>query len=184
MYLIDRDETAKILNVSTRTVDRYIKSGKIRSQKKWKKIYLNNQDIEIIKNWWIQEDYEVIRPSEKTEDSWFIIKALENTRSLNTLYEDAVRVIERKDEIIKDLSYKLWRAELELKNSIPILEYKKTTFLLESSNNKTTEEKKDLNNNIEYLKENIRNQQLINIILVSVFSILLIVVFIVWFANI
>lgn len=183
MYSIDRESASKILDISTRTIDRYIRSGKIRSVKKWKKIFLNNQDIEILKNWWIQEDYEIISPKEKN-DTWFTIKALDNSKNYRSLYEDSIKIVEKKDEIIKDLSYRLGRAEVELKNSIPILEYKKTTFLLESSNNKTEEEKKELNNSIESLKDKIRNQELINIVLVWLFSIMLIVIFLVWFANI
>lgn len=184
MYSIDRDEAAKELNISTRTIDRYVRSGKIRSQKKWKKIFLNTQDIEILKNWWIQEDYEVIKPREKQEETGFITKSIETSRSIKNLYEDTLRVIEKKDDVIKDLSYRLGKAEVELKNSIPILEYKKTTFLLESTNNKSEEEKKELTTNIENLKDKVRSQELLNIIMVWIFSILLIVVFLVWFANI
>lgn len=183
MYSIDRETAAKVLEISTRTVDRYIRSGKIRTLKKWKKIFLNNQDVEIIKNWWIQEDYEVIRPSEK-ENNWFTIKPLDSTKNYKSLYEDTLRMVEKKDELIKDLSYKLWKAEVELKNSIPMLEYKKTTFLLESSNNKTEEEKKQLTDSIDQYKDKLRNQELLNIILVWLFSIMLIVIFLVWFANI
>ncbi|MDD2565382.1 MAG: helix-turn-helix domain-containing protein [Candidatus Gracilibacteria bacterium] len=184
MYSIDRDEAAKELNISTRTIDRYIRSGKIRSQKKGKKIFLNTQDIEIIKNGGIQEDYEVIKPREKQEETGFVTKSIENSRSIKNLYEDTLRVIEKKDDVIKDLSYKLGRAEVELKNSIPIIEYKKTTFLLESTNNKSEEEKKELTNNIENLKDKVRSQELLNIIMIGIFSILLVVVFLVWFANI
>lgn len=183
MYSIDRESAAKMLEISTRTIDRYIRSGKIRTTKKWKKIFLNNQDVEIIKSWWIQEDYEVIRPTEK-ENTGFTIKPLDSSKNYRSLYEDSLKIVEKKDEIIKDLSYKLGRVEVELKNSIPILEYKKTTFLLESSNNKTEEEKKELNTSIDGLKDKLKNQEFINIILVWLFSIMLIVIFLVWFANI
>lgn len=183
MYNIDRDKASKILNMSTRTIDRYIRSWKIRSQKRWKKVFLNDQDVEILKNWWIQEDYEIITNNKDKEDSWFITKALDWWKNFKSLYEDSVKIIEKKDDIIKDLSYRLWKAEVELKNSIPMLEYKKTTFLLESSNNKSDEEKKELSSNIDSLKEKIRNQELVNFILIIIFSIMLVIVFLVWFAS-
>lgn len=182
MYSLDRDEVAKILEISTRTVDRYIRSWKIRSQKKWKKIFLNDQDIEIIKNWWIQEEYEVIKPREKQEV--YVSRVEDWAKSIKILYEEAIKAVEKKDDVIKDLSYRLWRAEVELKNSIPLLEYKKTTFLLETTSQKTEEEKKELVNNLESTKEKLRNQELINLIMVWVFTIMLIVVFLVWFASI
>ncbi|EKE28013.1 MAG: hypothetical protein ACD_3C00111G0030 [uncultured bacterium (gcode 4)] len=185
MYSIDREQAAKELNMSTRTIDRYIRAWKIRSQKRWKKVFLHDQDIKIFKTWWIQEDYEIIEPaSEVIFDTWFVTKAIDSTRNYKNLYEDTQKIIEKKDEIIKDISYRLGKAEVELKNSIPMLEYKKTTFLLESSNNKIAEEKKEMNDNLENLKEKVRNQELINIMLIAIFSIMLIVVFFVWFANV
>ena len=184
MYSIDREQASTILGMSTRTIDRYIRSNKIRSQKKWKKIYLNDQDIEIIKNWWIQEDYEIIKPNERNQETWFVTKSIEQSKNYRNLYEDCLKTIEKKDEIIKDISYRLWKTEVELKNSIPMLEYKKTTFLLESSNNKTEDERKELTTNIENLKERIKSQELINILLIAIFSLMLLVVFLVWFANV
>ena len=37
-YTIDREEGAELLGMSTRTVDRYIRAGKIRSKKMGKKV--------------------------------------------------------------------------------------------------------------------------------------------------
>lgn len=182
MYTIDRDWAAKILNVSTRTIDRYVKSKKIRSQKKWKKVFLNDQDISILVKWWIQESYEIIRNDEDNW-SWFDIRPIEWVTNIDSMYREALMNIEKKDEIIKDLSYRLWKAEIELKNSIPVLEYKKTTFLLESSTKKQEEEKKELTDKVDNLKEKIKNQEFLNIILIIVFTILFLVVLLIWFAN-
>jgi hypothetical protein len=54
-----------------------------------------------------------------------------------SLYEKAEKTIIKKDEIIQDLAYRLGKAETELKSTIPLIEYKKTTFLLESAKAKT-----------------------------------------------
>jgi len=43
-----RQEAADLLGISVRSVDRYIKSGKIRSEKKWKSVYVNDNDIKNI----------------------------------------------------------------------------------------------------------------------------------------
>jgi hypothetical protein len=54
------------------------------------------------------------------------------------------------------------------------LEYKKATFLLESSKIKTEEEQKMLNTNIQKLKISLKNQEFINVILiVSLFFVLI-----------
>jgi hypothetical protein len=64
--------------------------------------------------------------------------------SYKDLYEESKNQLARKDELIQDLSYRLGNLESELRNSIPMLEYKKATFLLESSQSKQEDEKKEL----------------------------------------
>ncbi len=48
MYDITRQQAADLLNVSTRSVDRYVKSGKLRSKKEGKIIYIHRGDINSI----------------------------------------------------------------------------------------------------------------------------------------
>lgn len=188
MYSIDRWTAAKDLNISTRTLDRYIKSGKIRSKKIGKKIFLNNQDVEIIKKWWLQEDYEIIEPKGTRKDTKETKEVklfnIEENKSYKDLYEDTSRVLEKKDDLIKDLSYKVGKLEMELKNSISLLEYKKTTFLLETTNVKSEDEKKELVQSLDILKERIRSQEFLNIVLIIIFAITLIIVFLIWFTSI
>lgn len=45
-YNITRKKASKMLNLSTRSVDRYIKSGKLRTKKDWKIIMINKWDID------------------------------------------------------------------------------------------------------------------------------------------
>ena len=59
MYNFTRQDAANILNVSTRSIDRYIKSWKIRTRKNGKIVYLNENDINILK-WFTKQ--EVIVP--------------------------------------------------------------------------------------------------------------------------
>jgi excisionase family DNA binding protein len=40
MYKYTRQEAAEMLNISTRSVDRYIKSGKLRSKKEGKIVFV------------------------------------------------------------------------------------------------------------------------------------------------
>lgn len=179
MYSTDRTKWAKILGVSTRTLDRYIRSWKIRSQKKWKKVFLNDEDINLLKNWWIQENYEVIQ-SREIEVNPF---TKTNLVSYKELYQDVVCKIEQKDNLIKDLSYKLGNAEAELKNSIPLIEYKKTAFLLESSTNKIEQEKAQLTEIKENLEKNLNTNKLVNLVLSIFLFITIILLFIVWFSS-
>ena len=179
MYSTDRTKWAKILGVSTRTLDRYIRSGKIRSQKKWKKVFLNDEDVNVLKNWWIQENYEVIQ-SREIEVNPF---TKTNIVSYKELYQDVVYKIEQKDNLIKDLSYKLGNAEAELKNSISLVEYKKTAFLLESSTNKIEQEKAQLTEIKEKLEKNLNTNKLVNLVLSIFLFRTVVLLFIVWFSS-
>lgn len=48
-FTIDRVEAARRLSVSTRTVDRHIKSGKINTKRIGKKMFLDEDDIESLR---------------------------------------------------------------------------------------------------------------------------------------
>jgi len=103
--------------------------------------------------------------------------------SYKNLYQDIVHKIEQKDNLIKDLSYKLGNAEAELKNSIPLIEYKKTAFLLESSTNKIEQEKAQLTEIKENLEKNLNTNKLVNLVLSIFLFITIILLFVVWFSN-
>ncbi|EKE26791.1 MAG: hypothetical protein ACD_4C00143G0006 [uncultured bacterium (gcode 4)] len=177
MYSIDREQGAKVLNMSTRTIDRYIRSWKLRSKKVWKKVFLHNTDVEILKNWWIQEEYEIINSKEL--DNTFVKTDI--WTNYKDLYSESKIIIQKKDEIIQDLSYRLWNTEAELKNSISLIEYKKATFLLESSSSKVEEEKNELNSNINKLESKVKISNNINIFLVLILLISLILISFLWF---
>ena len=49
MFTIDREDGARMLEVSTRTIDRYIRSGKIRAKKRGKKVFLHEEDVRAFK---------------------------------------------------------------------------------------------------------------------------------------
>ena len=50
-YMITRQDAADTLEISVRSIDRYIKSWKIRSEKKWKKVYVHTDDINNMQLW-------------------------------------------------------------------------------------------------------------------------------------
>jgi len=63
VYSVGRDEAAKKLGMSTRTVDRYVRKGKIRSRKVGKLIMLHKDDVSVLVSGGVQQDYEIIKPS-------------------------------------------------------------------------------------------------------------------------
>lgn len=165
-FAIDRVEAARRLSVSTRTVDRHISAGRIRTKRIGKKMFLHEEDVELIRTTdpgRNDEEYIIIDDTDKTEHE---IVSREKNRETSPivynewpnyveLYEVAQNTIAKKDEIIQDIAYRLGKAETELKNSIPLTEYKKTTFLLESAKAKTDSDAVVLTDKIGTLEKEI-----------------------------
>lgn len=185
-FAIDRVEAARRLSVSTRTIDRHIQAGRIRTKRIWKKMFLDEDDVELIR---------VSEPSHTEEDVVFFenqkekddVEVIHKKRELaekddrlpdfHELYREATAIISKKDDIIQDLSYRLGKTEMELKNSIPLVEYSRATFLLESTKTKGTEDTQSLSKEVESLEKEItkRNSAIIGLailfILVLAFSV-------------
>ena len=73
----------------------------------------------------------------------------------STLYREAQATIVKKDEIIQDLAYRLGKTESELQHSIPLVEYKKATFLLESAKTKTDTDATLLSSKVSTLEKEV-----------------------------
>jgi excisionase family DNA binding protein len=62
-FTLDRDQAAARLGVSSRTIDRHIQAGRIRTRRIGKKMFLEDDDVEIIRNMdpaRREEDYVII----------------------------------------------------------------------------------------------------------------------------
>ncbi len=193
-FTIDRLEASRRLGVSTRTVDRFIQTGRIATKRIGKKVFLDEDDVARVKEeniGYTPDEYEVIQNNESDED----FSSLSNFPVPNgyhvdyrDLYEQSQENIEKKDALIQDLSYKLWKAETELKNSISLLEYRKATFLLESAKEKTEVSTKTLESEIRVLHKELKNRNSVIIGLSILFVIALafsalFVLFVQWFFS-
>ena len=186
-FAIDRVEAARRLSVSTRTVDRHIKSGKIRTKRIGKKMFLHEEDVESLRISGassLEDDYiVVIHEAEDTTEQEIIHPerrlSKEKSPDFAHLYSDSQKIIAKKDDIIQDLSYRLGKTETELKNAIPLIEYRKATFLLESAKNKTDADASVLGTKIEFLEKEInkRNSAIIGLAILFVLVLAFSVVF-------
>ena len=187
-FAIDRLDAAKRLWVSTRTVDRHIQAWRIRTRRVGKKMFLEDSDVESVRLMdpaRREEDYIVIMgersgdidqaPQRSTQElisnEW-----LQLLPDFARFYEETQTIIIKKDAAIQDLSYRLGKSESELKNSIPLVEYKKATYLLESAKSKWDEDIHGLSQKVASLEKEIikRNSMILGLtilfILVLAFS--------------
>ncbi len=197
MYNLTRQQAAEKLNISTRSIDRYIKAWKIRAKKIWKIVYVNNEDINIL-SWEnqattqkviINTNSQTIKNNTNQENQ--NIREITNkkdyeklTITFEKIYSSLRSDIQKKDETIQKLSIKLGRMEEILKNSVNIIDYKKSQFLLEESKNNLNKELVNLKEEKENLTKELKYEKNTNKLLVLFLIILLIIAWLIWFYKI
>ena len=166
-YTFTRKDAAEELEISVRSIDRYIKSWKIRSKKKWKTVYVHEEDIHNM-NWWnsikkhtiITDSSKINKDDSKIEiDDLNLIKNNDLvkksdhdkiTKTFEKVYTDLRKQIEKKDDIIQELSVKVWISQEQVNQSISVSEHNRSQMLLEES-------KANISKQMNYLSEEKRN---------------------------
>ena len=182
MYKYTRPEVAEKLNISTRSVDRYIKSWKLRSKKEWKIVYIKASDVDNLLSWPFTK-HEVIVPKKLKEEKTVAITTNDEGRvqgTLDYIYKDLRDNIQKKDDLIQWLSEKLWRHEEIVKNSISLTEYKKSQFLLDESKTYLSKEVDDLKWERNKLEKEFKKERNYNILLVLLVVMLLAITVTIW----
>lgn len=186
-YIMTRQEAADILDISVRSIDRYIKSWKIRSEKKWKKVYVHTDDIDNIQ-WWNSEVKHVIitddvkkRKNIKNEDlgeqfsSKKIVKDNGYENIINTfenIYTDLRWQIDKKDEIIHKMSIEIGKSQEKVKQSISVSEHNRSQMILEESKTHIAKQMTSLNDTKKELEIDLKKERFdkkVLIVLVFIF---------------
>jgi hypothetical protein len=131
---ITRQEAASLLHVSLRTLDRYIRRKKIKTKREGKNVFiLENDVLTLIQD--IPVEQEIYKDSlgedlsdAREEKKEYALVPESATIIFKKLFEEAQRQIEKKEEKIEMLNYKLGQMEAKLKQSIPLLEHKEATL--------------------------------------------------------
>jgi excisionase family DNA binding protein len=113
-FTIDRLEASRRLGVSTRTVDRFIQTGRIATKRIGKKVFLDEDDVTRVKEeniGYTPDEYEVIQNDESEEEYTTHLSNFPVPNGYHVdyrdLYEQSQENLEKKDILIQDLSYKL-----------------------------------------------------------------------------
>lgn len=199
MYNVTRQEAADQLQISIRSVDRYIKSWKIRIKKEGKNILIHSNDIDnmktggkskhhvIVHN--VQPKKEVFEAVHKTQNNFSThsetqLSTWKETSPLSAIYKDMRKEIEKKDELIQNLALRVWKAEEIAKNSISINDFKKSQFLLEESKGAINNELSVTKKQKEKLTADLQYEKQIKILFFLLSIILFVILFFVWISNI
>ena len=183
MYNITRQEAAEKLWVSTRSVDRYIRAGKLRSKKDGKIIYIHKADIDNLSGA-SKPQQEVIVSNKEQSTQKDLSISTNSTWSLERIYVDLREEIKKKDNTIQELALRLWRAEEIAKNSVTLIDFKKSQFLLEESKTFLHKEVEDLKWEKADLTKKLKYEKQTNAIIIWFLFVLLIITTIIWFGNV
>ncbi len=193
-YIFTRKEAAAELDISVRSLDRYIKSWKIRSEKKWKKVYVHTDDINNIK-WWENEIKHIIITEKKDKknkeennvSSKEISKKWDNnklTKTFEKIYTDLRNQIDKKDEIIRTMSIEIGKNQEQVKQSISISEHNRSQMLLEESKTHIAKQMTSLNDSKKELENNLKKEIFDKKILILLVFIFLWLSAYFWFQNV
>lgn len=126
-----------------------------------------------------EEKYQVVdsfeEKKEKEEEKKSVeLKSNFKAVSLEKIYDDLREEIKEKDETIQDLSIRLWRAEEIVKNSVSIIDFKRSQMLLEDSKTHLWTAISDLKTKNEDLTKKVKNDKtMIFVLFISVVVLLI-----------
>jgi len=187
MYSYTRAQAADMLAISTRSLDRYVKAGKLRSKKKGKIVYIKTEDVDKMA-WKHSSKPQVIMSgtTSQTLNSRTVATEAQsnNNGTLSAIYADLRREISQKDELIQNLSVRIGRAEEIAKNSVNLVEFKKSQFLLEESKGHLSKEVSELGKENHELKANLKYEKTTNIVLIIFVLILIAIAATIWYTGI
>jgi hypothetical protein len=182
-YNIDRKGASKLLKVSVRTVDRYLKSKKLSSRLVDGRIWLNKDEVEgyldrehrglkvdsePVSTYQLSSD-NTIDKDDNTDDNVdktdaFSAKTTTRKKTGNTykkLYEKLQEDLQEKQGRLEIANYRVGQLENQLRNSIPLLQYHRETsdrLLLEKKHRSEIKEK---THSLQTLQRALRNEKAI-----------------------
>lgn len=180
-YSITRENAASALWISTRTIDRYIKSWKLSYKKVANKVLLAKEEIDELK-----DDFEALHDGDSTEIVSSDTATISNP-SLEKAVEEKVDkfmlIIREKDALIEDknktlflLQQRIWELEEKLKTMVALPDYTR-------EKQEAIIEKQKLEEKIAWLKEKIKAEKIKNIVFISISLLLIIIAIFVFLSN-
>jgi len=186
-FLVTRQKAAKIIGVSTRTIDRYIAQEKFSIIREEGKVLLDSRELQEYTNGKNPVIAQVIAEKPITQTS----KTSPQVHTQNSefsgkyqiLYEEMKSDMGQKEDLLRGMHYKLGVLETEAKNiqgsTVPLLESENEKQKLEEQINKISLE----NQKLQEILKSARNGRVFFFILSLVFLILILSIFVLQKGN-
>ena len=168
-YNVTREVASKSLNISTRTIDRYIKSGKLSYKKIANKVLLAKEEVLELKQEFAtlhQElNTEIINQSNTTQTTSLANKGdLEDAidqkiEKFFLIFKEKEKMLEEKNKVIFVLQQRVSELESKIQHMVALPDYNK-------EKQEAIIEKQKLEEKIGQLKGMIKNEKLKNLIFI------------------
>ena len=160
-YTITRNQAANLLWVSTRTIDRYVKSGKLSYKKIANKVILNEEELRILQN-----EFSSLRQEISTEliwekDSSISVRPVNNISTIDEKLDKFYLIFQEKDK------------QIDEKNKIIFMLQQSPDYNKEKQ--QAIEEKRILEEKLAKMKARVKEQETKTYV-VLIFAIIFIVV--------
>lgn len=175
-YTVTRNQAASLLWVSTRTIDRYVKSGKLSYKKIANKVILNEEELSVL-----QSEFSSLRQEISTELLWekdektLSVKPVTDMASLDEkldkfylIFQEKDKQIDEKNKIIFMLQQRIGELETKIQTMIALPDYNK-------EKQQAIEEKKVLEEKLAKLTNKVKEQENKTLIII-VFAVFLIII--------
>lgn len=182
VYNVTRESAAKMLGISTRTVDRYVRSWKLSYKKVANKVLLEKNEIHSLK-----KDFSALNKEVQTEiisqSSWtWLTKSNPQLEAMIEqklekfflIFKEKDKMIEEKNKIIFVLQQRVGELESKIQNMIALPDYTK-------EKQEAIIEKQKLEEKISQLKNSVKNEKMINLVLIALTLVFLIIAWFLFF---
>lgn len=172
-YTVTRNQAASLLWVSTRTIDRYVKSGKLSYKKVANKVILNEEELRILQN-----EFSSLRQEVSTELIWektMSVRPVSDMSSLDEkldkfylIFQEKDKQIDEKNKIIFMLQQRIGELEAKIQTMIALPDYNK-------EKQQAIEEKKALEEKLARLTSRVKEQETKTYVVI-IFAIIFIII--------
>lgn len=182
IYTITRESAAQSLGISTRTIDRYIRNGKLSYKKVANKVLLEKEEVRAL-----QQDFsalhqefgsEVVSSSSSSSAGSTTSIATHNPQleaiidqkieKFFLVFKEKDKMLEEKNKIIFVLQQRVWELESELKHMVALPDYTR-------EKQEAIIEKQKLEEKITQLKHWIKNEKSKNLVFIGLSFVLLVI---------
>jgi len=175
-YTVSRNQAATLLGVSTRTIDRYVKSGKLSYKKVANKVILNEEELRVLQNEFSSLRQEI--SSEliwKNDDRSISVRSVSDLSSIDEkldkfylIFQEKDKQIDEKNKIIFMLQQRIGELEAKIQTMIALPDYNK-------EKQQAIEEKKLLEEKLARMTSKVKEQETKTYV-VLIFAIIFIIV--------